>query len=389
MKTKRFAMLVGLVLIFSMLFAACAESGQENQTAQPGVVGTQGAPFTQVTPGVVGPGQATEAPGVTQAPVVTPAVTEAPMATQPVSGTAIIPSTGAQAITLKNVLDDFKVQDKQGEDLGEIDNIIINVPQSRMDYAILNVGGFLGIGDKSIAIPWQAFKVNASANANNANDQANLAKANNILVLNVDKTQLENAPTIDLSTFNSDLDNGTLTSDWDTQFWDYWNNALHLGTRPAQPSNSLNQTTPMTSTQPLTATQSMTGTQSMTSMVAANPNFILASDLLGYNLNDPAGENWGQIQDAVVNLQSGKILYVIVDPSNGVLGLTDGLRAVPMDHVQLDRTNKAFVAGFDQSSFQGAPIYNTNQNGFDQGAFDNDVNTYWSGIQFTPGLNNQ
>jgi len=52
-----------------------------------------------------------------------------------------------------------KVKNDAGEDLGEITDIMVDVPTGRVAYAVMSVGGFLGIGDKLFAIPWSALQL--------------------------------------------------------------------------------------------------------------------------------------------------------------------------------------------------------------------------------------
>lgn len=40
-----------------------------------------------------------------------------------------------------------------GEDLGDIEAIMLNVPSGRIAYAVLPFGGFFGLGDKLFAMP--------------------------------------------------------------------------------------------------------------------------------------------------------------------------------------------------------------------------------------------
>lgn len=44
----------------------------------------------------------------------------------------------------------------QGEDLGDIKEIMLDVRAGRISYAVLSYGGVLGIGDKLFAVPWEA-----------------------------------------------------------------------------------------------------------------------------------------------------------------------------------------------------------------------------------------
>src|SRR3569623_2906303 len=49
-----------------------------------------------------------------------------------------------------------KVVNPKGENLGKIEDIMIDVASGRVAYAVLSFGGILGIGDKLFAIPWHA-----------------------------------------------------------------------------------------------------------------------------------------------------------------------------------------------------------------------------------------
>ena len=55
-----------------------------------------------------------------------------------------------------------KVVNHQGEDLGKIEELMIDLDRGRIAYAVLSFGGFLGMGDKLFAIPWQAFTVDTA-----------------------------------------------------------------------------------------------------------------------------------------------------------------------------------------------------------------------------------
>jgi uncharacterized protein YrrD len=40
-----------------------------------------------------------------------------------------------------------QVQNSAGEDLGEVDEIMIDIPSGKVAYAVLSFGGFLGMGN--------------------------------------------------------------------------------------------------------------------------------------------------------------------------------------------------------------------------------------------------
>lgn len=70
----------------------------------------------------------------------------------------------------------------QGEDLGHIEDIMIDPATGKTAYAVLSFGGFMGVGDKLFAVPFEQLAVDRS-------DEK--------MVLNVDKERLKDAPGFD------------------------------------------------------------------------------------------------------------------------------------------------------------------------------------------------
>jgi sporulation protein YlmC with PRC-barrel domain len=70
----------------------------------------------------------------------------------------------------------------EGEDLGSIQDFMVDTENGRVVYAVLSFGGFLGFGDKLFAVPLDAMRVDT---------------ANHRLMLDVDKARLEDAPGFD------------------------------------------------------------------------------------------------------------------------------------------------------------------------------------------------
>lgn len=59
---------------------------------------------------------------------------------------------GANDLTANQVLD-MNVQSANGEQIGSVENLVID-PSGRVSGVVVSVGGFLGIGDKKVALPW-------------------------------------------------------------------------------------------------------------------------------------------------------------------------------------------------------------------------------------------
>ena len=54
------------------------------------------------------------------------------------------------------------VYNSQGESLGEIKDLMINTSNGMISYAVLSFGGFMGLGDKYFAIPWESFSIDTA-----------------------------------------------------------------------------------------------------------------------------------------------------------------------------------------------------------------------------------
>ncbi|CZZ88922.1 Uncharacterized protein conserved in bacteria [Bordetella ansorpii] len=70
------------------------------------------------------------------------------------------PTTGTSAsstISSKRV-EGTKVYNQQGEKLGSIDNVQIDKHSGHVRYAVLEFGGFLGIGTDRYPLPWNMLK---------------------------------------------------------------------------------------------------------------------------------------------------------------------------------------------------------------------------------------
>lgn len=77
-----------------------------------------------------------------------------------------------------------KVKNRRNEDIGKIQDLMINLEEGNIEYAVLSFGGFLGIGDKYFAVPMQALQFTRKDD-------------DHIITMNVTKEKLENAPGFD------------------------------------------------------------------------------------------------------------------------------------------------------------------------------------------------
>ena len=90
------------------------------------------------------------------------AVAAGQVAAQVAGSTTIgVPATEITTLTkgwsAKKQILDKPVYNEQNEKVGEVDDIIV-APDKSISYAIVGVGGFLGLGEHYVAIPFNQFK---------------------------------------------------------------------------------------------------------------------------------------------------------------------------------------------------------------------------------------
>ena len=72
-----------------------------------------------------------------------------------------------------------KIYSATGDNLGSVDVVIIDEKSGNIAYAILSVGGFLGIGGRYYPLPWSMLRFDTALGG---------------YVANIDRAQLKGAP---------------------------------------------------------------------------------------------------------------------------------------------------------------------------------------------------
>jgi hypothetical protein len=99
-----------------------------------------------------------------------------------------------------------EVYGNNDEYLGDVKEIMLDMRNGKVGYAVLSFGGFLGLGEKLFAVPWNALKLDT---------------VNKRFTLNADKDRLKDAPGFD-------------KDDWPDMADQSWSSQVHsyYGTTP-------------------------------------------------------------------------------------------------------------------------------------------------------------
>jgi sporulation protein YlmC with PRC-barrel domain len=106
---------------------------------------------------------------------------------QGVSAAAPEPSPSLHdAVLLRSkTLFEYQVKSPQGEDLGKIEEVMIDMEIGRVAYAVLSFGGLWGLGSKWVPVPW---------------DAVTLRPDEKVLLLKIEKEKIEKAPNFEAAT---------------------------------------------------------------------------------------------------------------------------------------------------------------------------------------------
>lgn len=166
------------------------------------------------------------------------------------------------------------VRDRQGERLGDVQDLIVDVSNERVNYAILAFGGFLGFGEKLFAYPMDRFQ----ASGDDGDE----------LTLSVAEDELKNAPGFDRSNWPTFGAAGGYRGEVDKHF---------------------GQT------------------------VQTGGDLVRMSELLNEDIKDRAGNEVGQIEDIVVSVTDGQVRYLVMEPDRD-LDMGDRMVMLPLNAIQ-------------------------------------------------------
>lgn len=89
----------------------------------------------------------------------------------------------AQHLSATSLIGD-DIKNPQGESLGDLKDLMVDLGTGKIGYAVVAFGGVLGMGEKLFAVPFQALRVDHE---------------NKCLILNLPKERLKDAPGFDKS----------------------------------------------------------------------------------------------------------------------------------------------------------------------------------------------
>jgi len=210
------------------------------------------------------------------------------------------------------------VKNKAGENVGSINDLVVDMKNGDVRYAALSVGGFAGIGNKLFAVPMQAmtFKFGEPNKADSRH-----------FVFDVAKDHFKDAPGFD-------------QSQWPNVADPKWGESIDKHYKFER-----KQTTGTNAGAPVTY-----------------ETVFRASKIKGMDVRNEANENLGSVDELVIDMNKAHVKYVALSYGSWFTG-GNKLFAVPLNSLTLNHANNKtfFVAHISQDTLKNAPGFDKNQ----------------------------
>jgi len=399
---RKLSIFLSTFVLLALLLTACG--GEETSTNIPN------ANVPPVTAEVTGTSEAGAETG-------TPA-------TGDLTTTPGVPVTGENSTSRVSNLLDFTLWNQNGEQVGDVEDLVLDLDNVNISYAVVGTGGFLDLGDKEVLIPWDQLQVQTGGAQENA------------FVLLSDPEFLRNAPNVDLNTVMPGM--GQPASNWDADIRNFWDTGTVPGASAADTPAANTPAVGVTASPEMTATTTTGGASSGGATTGSGQGVngamklqgvVLASDVVGATVMiSPQGQGNGQgqgqgtgngqaaatttpdgtaaatampeatattttgtgnsgstgsdldnmqatVSDLIVDPATGEIQYLVISGS-----FTEGERwiPVPIGFLRWDATTESFVVNISGNALQNAPSFQEDQfPDTSTSGWDTDFNDFW------------
>ena len=226
---------------------------------------------------------------------------------------------------------------EDAETIGEVSDLIVG-SDGEIDAAVVAVGGFLGIGEKNVAVNYRDLQLTTESDGSQ------------YVVLETSKEELESAPEFDMQAAVAPADSNTTTASSARENMNANDTIAANETRPS--------TDPMTQN-PAAPTGEMTSTTpDRDIMKTVDVGTISSDNVIGATVYSQDDENVGEVGEVVLT-DDGKIDAVVIDVG-GFLGIGEKPVAVAFSDLEFksDENGTIYIyTTFTQDQLEAAAAY--------------------------------
>ncbi len=211
---------------------------------------------------------------------------------------------------------DAEVYDSNGKDLGKVKDIVLDRGYDRIAYTIVSYGGVAGIGEKLAALPYRALKLGGPADEK--------------VYVQMSEDAIKKAPVFDDSKWPSEAN-----VDYYRSLDAYY--STKLGEAPVVKE----------------------GEAQVAAATLAEPSELpwtrRATKLIGKEVLSSSNERLGNIEDILVDANSGSISYAVL--AHRTLGVADKYYAIPLNTFRTKPDEKKLVLEMSWDDLKNTPSF--------------------------------
>ncbi len=215
------------------------------------------------------------------------------------------------------------VKNGQGQKLGKVENLAVDVESGRIVQVILSSGGFAGLGDTLTPVPPGALRCDA---------------AHKSLILDADKEKLHGAPRFEMSRWGEYEDSEHLSKVY--SYYGQEDAFKFIQTTDAVPADQ-DHGTCMIPTSRLSQVQK-------------------ASKLMGLPVKNLQDETIGKVENILVDLPAGRMVAIVVS-SGAFLGMGNEVSAIPPTALRFTTDRDALQIDTSKEMLSNAPHFKPDQ----------------------------
>ena len=232
------------------------------------------------------------------------------------------------------------VQNYQGEKLGKVEDLAVDVESGRIVQVVISSGGLAGLGDRLTAVPPGALHHDV---------------ANKVLHLDANAEKVKNSPEFKMSKWAECCDAEHLTTVYRTYGEEGAFKFIHKGEAETAPN-----TVAVRNADGTWGKERLTSDSQCMIPMARLSQVQKASKIIGTTVKNLQDEKLGKVENLLVDMTSGRVVAVVVS-SGGFLGLGDELSAVPPTALHYNTDRDTLQLDTSKDTLSRAPHFQSAQ----------------------------
>lgn len=287
------------------------------------------------------------------------------------SGQAAAKAPTRVEVTPANEITGQTVYNRQGDEVGEVEYLLIDPRTGKVQYALIGSGGLFDIGEKMTPVPWTSLTVTPGDEDSTVTLNADLATLRQgqsfsredlqnltepVLVTQVNELYASqpqsagstNAQQAQKGAGSSGATNQNSTAGQSSAGQSNTSQGQQTQNQPQGQNRTSNQASGSASNPPMV----LVGEEFVT--ILAPPLLISPSEIRGSTVQTTTGQDVGDLDRIMIDVRRGQVAYVLIE-HGGFLGFGEKWLPVPLQALSWSPADEGFVLNANEQQLKQMP----------------------------------